>query len=371
MPNNHILIAGASGVIGTAAIEHFASLPGWQVTGLSRRVPVVAENTPFNHISVDLDDSAACAAAIAALPPVTHLIYAAVAEAPGLVTGWFDQNLMERNRQMFANLLDPLAAAKHLRHVSLLQGTKAYGVHLHTATLPCRERQPRDNHPNFYWLHEDHLRKRAGETNFTFTIFRPQVLAGSAPGAVMNPVAALGAYAALTSELGLPFAYLGTDEKMLEMVDAGLLAEAMAWAATSPAAADQIFNITNGDVQVLAHDWTELTASLGLTAGGQPPSSLAAFFAEPRTEEAWARLVARHGLRVPTLPALLGESHHYLDMLLSPNIAERPLPTLVSTIKIRQAGFNACRDSLESLLHWLQRMVELKLLPPFPAGNAS
>jgi nucleoside-diphosphate-sugar epimerase len=365
MPNNHILIAGASGVIGTAAIEHFAALPGWQVTGLSRRLPIVAENTAFNHIPVDLDDNAACAAAVASLSPVTHLIYAAVAEAPGLVSGWFDPQLMERNRQMLANLLDPLAAAKHLRHVSLLQGTKAYGVHLHPATLPCRERQPRDNHPNFYWLHEDHVRKRAGDTGFAFTIFRPQVLAGSAPGAVMNPVAALGAYAALTSELGLPFTYPGTDDKMLEMVDAGLLAEAMAWAAASPAAANQIFNITNGDVQVLSHDWPELAAALGLTAGGEPPASLANFFAEARVQEAWARLVARHGLRVPTLAALLGESHHYVDLLLSPNVAERPLPTLVSTVKIRQAGFGACRDSLGSLLHWLQRMVSLKLLPAF------
>jgi nucleoside-diphosphate-sugar epimerase len=370
MPSSHILIAGASGVIGAAAIEHFASLPDWQVTGLSRRMPIVAENTAFNHISVDLDDSTACATAVAALPPVTHLIYAAVAEAPGLVTGWFDQQLMQRNGKMFANLLDPLAAARSLRHVSILQGTKAYGVHLHAAKLPCREREPRDDHANFYWLHEDHLRKRAADTGFDFTIFRPQVLAGSAPGAVMNPVAALGAYAALTSELGLPFTYPGAEDKMLEMVDAGLLAEAMAWAATSPAAAEQIFNITNGDVQVLSHDWLELAAALGLATGGEPRPSLAAFFAEPQTEAAWARLVARHRLRVPELAALLGESHHYVDLLLSPNIAERPLPTLVSTIKIRQAGFNACRDSLDSLLHWLHRMVELKLLPPFPADDA-
>ena len=32
-----VLIAGASGVIGAAAIEHFAQLPGWKVIGVSRR----------------------------------------------------------------------------------------------------------------------------------------------------------------------------------------------------------------------------------------------------------------------------------------------------------------------------------------------
>jgi nucleoside-diphosphate-sugar epimerase len=363
MPNHHILIAGASGVIGAAAVEHFAAL-GWRVTGLSRRRPAVPETTLFQHLPVDLDDRSACAAAVASLPPVTHLIYAAVAEAPGLVSGWYDPALIERNGKMFANLLDPLAAAAQLRHVSLLQGTKAYGVHRHPATLPCRERQPRDDHPNFYWLHEDHARARAKDAGFSFTIFRPQVLLGSAPGAAMNPVAAIGAYAALTAELSLPFAYPGSDEKMLELVDAGLLSEAFAWAATSPAAANQIFNISNGDVFVPLHDWPELAAALGLTAGGEPPATLAEFFAQSATQDAWARLVSRHGLRMPTLAGLLGESHHYTDLLLSPNPGN-PLPTLVSTIKLRQAGFAACRDSLESLLHWLQRMVALKLLPAF------
>ena len=38
---NTVLIVGASGVIGAAAIEHFASLPDWKVIGLSRRRPDV------------------------------------------------------------------------------------------------------------------------------------------------------------------------------------------------------------------------------------------------------------------------------------------------------------------------------------------
>ena len=32
-----ILIAGASGVVGAAATEHFAALPDWEVLALSRR----------------------------------------------------------------------------------------------------------------------------------------------------------------------------------------------------------------------------------------------------------------------------------------------------------------------------------------------
>ncbi len=366
----HILIAGASGVIGAGAVEHFAAL-GWRVTALSRRRPVVADGLIFEHAAVDLNDGASCAAAVAALPPVTHLVYAAVAEAPGLVSGWYDPALIAQNGRMFANLLDQMAAAGALRHVSLLQGAKAYGGHHHDVSLPCRESQPRDAHPNFYWLHEDHLRLRGAERGFDYTIFRPQVLLGAAAGVAMNPVAALGAYAALTRELGMPFAYPGKNAGMREMVDTGLLAEALAWAAESKSAANQIFNITNGDVLVLAHDWPHLAASLGLQANGEPPASLAGFFGEARTRQAWTALAERHGLRVHDLPALLGESHHYIDLLLGAPLVERPLPMLLSTIKLRQAGFAACRDSLDSLHHWMQRMAALKLLPPFDATATS
>ena len=362
-PDRHLLVVGASGVIGAGAVEHFARA-GWAVTAMSRRRPVVAEACAFDHRSVDLGDATACAAAVAAMPPVTHLIYAAVSEAPGLVTGWVDEDRIAENGRMFAHILDPLAATGALQHVSLLQGTKAYGAHRHPVEVPCREDRPRDDHPNFYWLHEDHARAKAAEAGFGFTIFRPQVLLGAAPGAAMNPVAAIGAYAALCHALGRPFAWLGGAPSLMELVDTGLLAEAFEWAATSEAARDRIFNVTNGDTMVMAHAWPHLAATLGLETAGDPPASLAAFFADPASEAAWAWLVDRHGLIVETLPALLGESHHYVDLLLGPRVAGNPVPPLLSTIAIRRAGFAACRDSLDSLRHWLGRMVELKPLPP-------
>jgi nucleoside-diphosphate-sugar epimerase len=361
----HLLVVGASGVIGTGAVEHFARLDEWEVTALSRRRPIVADGCVFSHVGADLNDADACRRTVASLRPVTHLIYAAVAEAPGLVGGWYDQALIAANGAMFTNLLDPLAQSGSLRHVSLLQGTKAYGAHHHPVEVPCREDRPRDDHPNFYWLHEDHTRLRARQAGFTFTIFRPQVLLGAAPGAAMNPVAPIGAYAALCRELGRPFAFPGDPSALWEVVDTGLLAEAFAWAATSPAAANQIFNLTNGDVLVPAWAWPHFADRLGLSIVGEAPPSLAAFFAGEEAQGAWTRLTQRYGLRVGTLTELLGESHHYLDLLLGARIAAKSVPVLLSTIKIRQAGFNACRDSRDSLLYWLGRMVELKLLPPF------
>ena len=360
----HILVAGASGVIGSAVVEHFARMGGWRVTALSRRRPVVAPDAGFTHLGVDLVDAAACAAAIAGLPPVTHFVHAAVSEAPGLASGWRDPDRIALNGAMFTNLLDPLARAGHLRHVQILQGAKAYGAHVHPVTVPCREDAPRDPHPNFYWLHEDALRASATRHGFAFTIWRPQVLVGTAPGAAMNPAAAIGAYAAICAERGLPCPLPGDSEALWELVDAGLLAEAMDWATDAPQAAGEVFNLTNGDLFVLRHAWAELAAGLGLDPAGTPPESFTAFFADPESHAAWDRLAVRHGLAVPSLDAMLGESHHYLDLLLSSRIAAKTAPTLLSTIKLRQAGFSGCRDSLLSLRHQLARMAELRVLPP-------
>ena len=286
-----VLIAGASGVIGTAAVEHFAGLADWHVIALARRYPTVG-NVPFKHVAVDLHDRDACAALVQSLPPITHLVYAAVSEAPGLAAGWRDEALMAENGAMFAHVLAPLAQAGSLRHVNLLQGAKGYGAHVHPVGVPLREDAPRDPHPNFYWLHEDLLRETAARHHFAFTIFRPQVLLGWAPGAAMNPVAAIGAYAGLCRELALPFALPGQSAAIWEMVDAGLLAEAMAWAATAPAAAGETFNLTNGDVFVLRHAWPELARRLGLVADGPAPADFVSVFAAPPSQAAWAAIAA-------------------------------------------------------------------------------
>jgi nucleoside-diphosphate-sugar epimerase len=359
----HVLIAGASGVIGAAALAAFARAGGWRVTALSRWRPVVPDDCRFEHLLADLADGAACARRVGSLPPVTHLVYAAVAEAPGLASGWRDEALIEANGAMLRNLLGPLAATGNLRHVGIMQGGKAYGAHVHPVTVPLREASERDPHSNFYWLHEDFTREQAARHGFSFTIWRPQILLGSAPGAAMNPVAAIGAYAALCRARGLPFALPGASESLWQTVDADLFGDALVWAATSKAARNETFNFTNGDMFVLRHAWPDLAAALALDCDGPAPQSFAAFFADIENQAAWPAIAAREGLLIDDLDALLGQSHHYLDILTSTRIAEKAVPMIVSTIKLRQAGFAGCIDSLVSLRRQLSRMARLKLLP--------
>ena len=172
-----VLIAGASGLVGSAAALEFLHA-GWQVIALSRRVPELLADTRVKHLALDLTDAAACRAATATLTNVTHVVYTAVFELPGLIAGWSDPLQIETNGRMLRNLLAPLCAVAKLQHVSLLQGTKAYGAPFRRMRVPARESQPRVEHPNFYWVQEDYLAEMAQTHGLHYTIFRPQLIVG-------------------------------------------------------------------------------------------------------------------------------------------------------------------------------------------------
>ena len=361
MSGAQILIAGASGVVGQAAVEHFAGLPGWRVTAVSRRAPIVAAGLAFDHVALDLTDEKACRAAIGKLPAITHVVYAALYEKPELVAGWRDPEQMATNLAMLRNLLDPVIAQGALKHVTLLQGTKAYGVHLRPIAVPARERWPRNQHENFYWLQEDFLRERSRETDFGFTIFRPQIIFGDAIGAAMNIMTVLGAYAAIRREEGLPFSYPGGSDYLLEAVDARLLARAFAWAAQSPAARGETFNFTNGDVFVWRNVWPAIAAALTIAPGEAEPLRLAEYL--PARADIWRSIAKRNGLVEPDIEKLMGRSAEYADYCMASLTGRAAPPALVSTIKIRQAGFGECIDTEDMFRDLFAAMVEKRILP--------
>ena len=356
-----MLVVGASGVVGRAAIERFSRLDDWDVIGVSRRLPQGIEGATLR--SLDLLDAEQCASAISDMGGVTHVIYAALSEAPGIVSGWRDQQQMQRNLQMFRNILDPLCRAGTLEHVSLLQGTKAYGVHLETTPVPARERWPRHPHENFYFLQEDHLRDAQRDAGFTFTIWRPQVVYGESFGSPMNLIPAIGAYAAVLRERGEPLAFPGGVTGLSEAVDADLLADTFEWATQSPAADNETFNITNGDVFSWRDSWPAIADGLGMEPGPDKPMSLTAEM--PRRATEWAAIVDRYGLRSPrSLEAFVGDSFVYADMLFHYGSETVRPPALVSTIKLRQAGFGGCIDTEDMFRKWFARFRERRLLPP-------
>jgi nucleoside-diphosphate-sugar epimerase len=244
--------------------------------------------------------------------------------------------------------------------VTLMQGTKAYGVHLHPMRIPGRERQPRDEHPNFYWLQEDYIRRKAGDLGCTFTIMRPQMIVGPNIGVSMNLPPIIGVYAAICKEIGRPFGFPGGTPWAWEATDTRLVANAIRWAAEAPAAAGQHFNLTNGEVFTWRDLWPAMAETLGLESADDAPVSMVEFL--PAHADVWARITAKHNLRPIAMADLLGESHYFADFAFMYGIPQPPL-CFVSTIKIKQAGFAEVQDTEESFVHWLKFLQQKRILP--------
>lgn len=358
--NKTVLIAGASGLVGTAAAIEYIDA-GWEVIAVSRRRPELLEGRNYKHLPLDLRDAGACARAAASLKPVTHVVYTAVYELPGLIQGWTDPHQITTNGEMLRNLLEPLRKAATLEHVTILQGTKAYGGHVRPLRIPAREDQPRVDHPNFYWLHEDYVRELGRNDGLAWTIFRPQLIVGPNHGVVMNLPPVIGVYGAIRKALGLPFSFPGGAEWVWEAVDTRLVAAAIRWAAQTPSASGQTFNLTNGEVFSFRDMWPALARTLGLDQGPDESLRMAEYI--PAHEDVWNEIVRRHSLRPIALADLLGESHFYADVCFAYGARSAPPPTYVSTVKIRQAGFGVAMNTEDSFCHWLRDLQNRRIIP--------
>src|SRR6185436_7270387 len=78
MPPKSVLVVGASGLVGYAAMKHFASDPTCKVIAVSRRRPDDTFGARF--VAADLTDAHSCSEIFGAFGDVTHVIYAALYE---------------------------------------------------------------------------------------------------------------------------------------------------------------------------------------------------------------------------------------------------------------------------------------------------
>ena len=347
------LVVGASGITGSALVRHLLDL-GWDVTALSRR-PLAEQGV--RTVAADLRDPESLAAALADEHP-THVFF----------TAWQRQETEAENIRVNGGMVrDLLAALSHapLEHVALVTGLKHYlgPFEAYAAgempDTPFHEEEPRLDTPNFYYAQEDELFAAAERQGFPWSVHRSHTVIGHAVGNAMNMGLTLAVQATLAKELDLDFVFPGSEAQwngLTDMTDAGILAEHMVWASTSPEGADEPFNIVNGDVFRWRWMWPRLAAHLGVEPVG--------FEGAPRPLEqqmadagpVWAEIVAAHDLVEPDLARVASWWHTDADL-------GRDIEVVTDMSKSRLAGFTTHHRTLDSFLALFDRYADERLVP--------
>jgi nucleoside-diphosphate-sugar epimerase len=361
MAEKKVVVAGATGLVGNAALRHFGQADGCEIVALSRRKPRYLHGA--RHVPIDLTDPAQCTLAAASLEDATHLIYSALYEAPSLVDGWRDPGQIRTNDLMLRNLMVALEpVAPELRHVALLQGTKAYGVHVRPLTVPAREgRSEMYEQPNFYWAQENFLRELQQAKTWHWSILRPVLIVGEAMGGAMDLIPPLGVYAAMLREQGRALDYPGGAARVSQAVDVDLLARAIAWSGETVAARNEAFNVTNGDVFTWENVWPAIADALEMKPGEPVPLSMAQEY--PKWIAPWDELRRKRDLVSPGLEEFVGLSFQYADYSMRYGQAQSGPPSIVSTVKINQAGFTEMMDTEAMFRKWFAHARASRLLP--------
>lgn len=349
------LIVGISGVIGRALAEKLQH-EGWQVTGLSRGHGAIPEGC--RSLTADLTDADAVKRALQPVRP--DAVFFSV---------WARQNTEKENIRvngsMIRNVIDALGERLQGAHVALVTGLKhylgpfeAYGKGA-VPTTPFREEQGRQPVENFYYAQEDEVFAGAEKYGYRWSVHRPHTIIGYAVGNAMNMGQTLAVYATLCREKGWPFVFPGSPEQwngLVDMTDAGLLAEQLLWAAEAPAAANQDFNAVNGDVFRWNWLWPRLADYFGLEAADYPGHAQPLEDKMQQAPDAWQDIAQRHHLREADISRLASWWHTDADL-------GRPMEAFTDMSKSRKAGFTGYRSTPDAFFALFDRLKADNIIP--------
>jgi nucleoside-diphosphate-sugar epimerase len=351
---NIALIVGASGIVGSAAAT-LLNDEGWQVLGLARR-PV--DQPGVTPLAADQLDPSSLASALRDATP-SHVFLASWLRQPT------EAENIRVNATMVRNLLDALQPCGSVRHVALVTGLKhylgpfeAYGKGALPQT-PFREEQGRLDVENFYYAQEDELFAAAARDGFRWSVHRPHTMIGKAVGNAMNMGTTLAVYATICRETGRPFRFPGVAAQwnsLTDMTDARLLARHLLWAARTPAAADQDFNVVNGDVFRWSWMWRRIAGWFGIEA--EPFDGVVRPLARQMADDAgvWRDIASRHRLAEPDIDRLISPWHTDADL-------GRPIEVVTDMSKSRRLGFTAYQPTDDSFFALFDRLRRDRLIP--------
>ena len=349
------LVVGVTGISGGNLAGRLLA-DGWQVAGMCRHPEGLDDR--ITPLVADLEDRDAVSAAVRGTAP-THVFF----------TTWSrratEAENCDVNGRMLQNLLDAIAPEGSVRHVSLVTGLKHYlGPFEAYAKVqpdtPFSETQPRLPYENFYYVQEDVLFAAAERDGYTWSVHRPHTLIGWALGNAMNMGVTLAVYGAICRETGRAFHFPGSREQweaITDVTDAGLLADHLVWAATTPAAANTALNIVNGDVFRWRRLWPRLAEVLGVEPVGfgyDRPVPLEQQMSD--AGEIWPEIVQRHGLRDLSVDTLASWWHTDADL-------GRTIETFTDMGRSRRLGFLGVRDTETSFVDLFARLRAERIVP--------
>jgi nucleoside-diphosphate-sugar epimerase len=354
MEKKTALIVGATGIVGLNLATLLASKDDWNVYGLSRKP---AARQGMHSVAADLQNFESVQNALKNISP-THVFLAT----------WLRQSTegdnIRVNSAMVRNLLNATSRSKSVQHVALVTGLKhylgpfeAYGKGTLPAT-PFREEQPRLDVENFYYAQEDEVFATAARDGFTWSVHRPHTIIGYAVGNAMNMGTTLAVYATICRETGRPFQFPGSAVQwncLVDMTDAGLLARHLLWAATTPVARDQAFNVVNGDVFRWSWMWGRLAEWFGIKpAAFQEGMPLEKQLAD--VASVWKSIAAKYNLIEPDSNVLTSAWHTDADL-------GRPVEVVTDMSRSRKLGFLDYQATDESFFALFETLRKTKLIP--------
>jgi nucleoside-diphosphate-sugar epimerase len=345
------LVVGPNGAIGATLVKECASR-GIDVFGLNRSGP--HGDLPYRPCVADLDDLGSVSSALAAVPAIDLVFYAARAPHG---EGGFEN--VEGNLRMLVNVVSAVErqAGSALRHVHLVEGTKWYGLHLGPYRTPAREDDPRHMPPNFYYDQQDALTAMQAGKDWHWSATRPNVVCDFAPRRARNLTSIIGVYAAICRELRVPFDFPGTEEgfrTLTEVTDGPHLARGILWLATEATDVDRAYNFTNGDAFRWSLMWPAAARRFGLECGIARNFRLGAWMADK--EPVWRRITERHGLMASSLSDLA--LWDFADF-----VFRQDWDVISDLTRLRRAGFGEAVDTYEMFDRQWTLYERARLLP--------
>ncbi|KAL6967673.1 Delta(4)-3-oxosteroid 5beta-reductase [Sarracenia purpurea var. burkii] len=379
---NVAVVFGATGLVGKELVRKLLLLskdskPAWKVYGVARK-PDDAKpihNPNYHFISCDLLNPLETHHKLStSLQDATHIFWLTWASQFPLDT----QQCCDQNKTMISNVLNAvlLPSKSALKHFSLQTGTKHY-VSLQGPFDVAREEEcvcyydeesPRASSGcNFYYGLEDLLRERLGGGRVAWSVHRPGLIMGSSRRTLFNFMGSLCVYGAICKRLKLPFVFGGRRECWEEMhvdgSDARMVAEQHIWAATDERVCSgdgEAFNAINGKSFTWKGMWPAIGSKFGIPRvadDGDMFSEDFMFSTEMGDKGGvWREIVEEEGLVKTEMEDLA--NWRFLDM-----VFRCPVKMLSTRAKVDRMGHVVRYDTLDSVLYWIDRMKDEKLIP--------